>query len=333
MRFASLRTHSSPPPVRPARSRPATRPQPSGLPALFGARGGAALALACALGAVGGALGAASPARACDPAVPCRPATLLPGDGETIPANASELVLLAGDSWPVDTHAVRLLGPDGADVPVSVEEALFLGPGVYRIRLLAPLRAGGRYQLLGPRGCGGPPSSSTFQVGPFAPRPTSVGTLVRESLAYDRRTSPCDTEARTFTVARYRHVAPPDLQPWLPLAYGEVFLDGVVEPGGPRALAGRTFEVAASCDGGQATDRAVELELTVAGELRGATPTVTAPLACDAFVGCSAGGAVRRRAAPAGASAVAGAGISTALLGLGLLGRLLRARRSSPRRS
>jgi hypothetical protein len=264
---------------------------------------------------------------------------LLPGEGETIPENASELVLLAGDAWPIDTASVRLFDSAGASVPVAVEQALYLGPRVYRIRLLTPLRAGVRYRLVGPSGCSGTPVTSSFLVGPPAPRPTRVGALARRSVQYDRRRDVCGTQFYTATVATFVHEPPPDLVPWLPLTYGELLVDGDSWLGEFAPVAGRTYELSARCDGDEARNRVVELVVTVAGELRDVTPPTVAPLACDAFVGCSVSGplSVARALEPSAsagpgplASRHFGAVVVATLLAFGVV--RLRARRSSRRR-
>ena len=118
----------------------------------------------------------AAEADACTP-VPCIPGSLLPSSG-TIPGNAKAL------RWhvprPIDPKKVAAmvtLQRDGEDVPFSVEAE---GDGIFRIVPKQPWVVGATYTFEAQSTCkqmGPEVHSSTFDVGPEAPLPETLGVV------------------------------------------------------------------------------------------------------------------------------------------------------------
>jgi len=269
-------------------------------------------------------------ARACSPVAICREPHLLPADGATIPANATELVVLLGDASIDGAFAPRVRSGGGVEVALVVEDAAILGPGVVRLRLRDPLIEGMEYRVDGlPSStfCG-PTSavSSRFFVGPAAPLPSGAGAVQLGQQSVREVPSGCgDTIDESF--AELRYVADDSFAPWRPLAIVQVIADG--EPQGLFRPLDAPLEIAADCDGDVATARSVSLAVVVAGALRDDTAPREVDLSCAAFEGCAVISVRRpRRATPSSLAMLSG----TALLALASARRRLRHRRAAHRR-
>lgn len=235
------------------------------------------------------AIGLALPreAHACRPAIPgggCKAPLVLPADGSTIPANATQLVaLLRGGS--LDTSSVpHLIGSDGTDLPLgplSIPSRL----GIVRMPV-SGLVVGVSYRLEGltlSDSCGMPaPMSVEFVVGPPAEQPTNVGTLsIREQGVREVDAACGDAFDESF--AELAYVEDPSLAPWRALTFVEFIVNASpIDIGLPTT----PWRLSANCDDDSATVRTASLGVTVAGLPRMETNAVDVDLACDSFAGC-----------------------------------------------
>jgi len=263
-------------------------------------------------------------ARACSTVPICREPQLLPADGATIPANATELVVLLGDASIDGAFAPRVRSASGVEVALVVDDAAILGPLVVRLRLRDALIEGMEYRVDGlPSStfCGPTAAvSSRFFVGPAAPLPSGRGAVQLGEQSVREVSSGCgDTTDESF--AQLRYVADDAFAPWRPLAIAQVIADGEAQ-GAFRPLEAE-LEISADCDGDFATARSVSLAVVVAGALRDDTAPREVDLSCSAFEGCAAVSArTPRRTTPSSIALLSCA----ALLAVALGRRLRRSR-------
>lgn len=263
-------------------------------------------------------------ARACDPAFVCARPILLPNDGSTVPANASELLVnLLGGSVDLSAGGTVLAASDGSELGIVAELAPWLGVGILRLRLDGPLLEGETYRfgpLPGADSCGAPIElSSTFSVGPAAPLPTSAGMLRVGAVRVQTAASACGGDFDE-SLADFVYLPDPSVQPWRDLALTELIVDGG-SAGGVRALV-RPLRAEAVCEGDFAIVRAVSLALIVAGAPRLETNSLDVDFSCNNFEGCSIADARRSRAA------TPTRGAASLLVVVGLLVAYRRRRRS-----
>ena len=248
--------------------------------------------LALALIVVG--LGTPRAARACSVPAPCRPLQMIPPDGSTIPANATEFVVLLGDAVVDESFAPRLRDSSGRELGFDVEIAS-VGAGVVRLRLLEPLLEGTEYRVEGlpaSTSCGlSTAIVSRFLVGPPAPLPSGAGVLRVGEQSVRNVPFGCGEEFDEG-FAELVYAADPSLAPWRPLAIAQVIVDGTPETLFSSLDAAQ--RVAADCDGEFARVRTVSL-VVVAGAFRDDTRAVDIDLTCNAFAGCTVGSARRSR--------------------------------------
>ncbi|ATB49605.1 hypothetical protein [Corallococcus macrosporus] len=174
----------------------------------------------------------------------------LPEDGGVVPANVPGLVTVPPLLENVDASTVRLLLPDGTQVPATVT------PGAHQTQVLvpdAPLEPGTTYRIEATGVCQHQPDqagSTTFTAGPALPLPTTTGTLTvdmpsqgnfnvyGDSTCGDRRVE------GNFTTLRF--TPSPELLPFLPWVHWTVEVDGepwsFAKHGGLTAQGEENFE-------------------------------------------------------------------------------------------
>lgn len=252
-----------------------------------------ALALVVVLGV---AFAVPRTARACDPAFECTQPLVLPVDGSTIPANATELLVLLRGGSLGESSAARLVAADGSEIALTAVFPSFPGPGIARLHVVGLLVEGATYRveglaLLDACGLAAPPSVR-FLVGPPAAPPTGAGSLRVGEQGIREAGGGCGD---TFdeSVADLSYAEDPSIAPWRALAFGELIVDGS-SLGGVGPLVS-SWRAARSCEDDDATTRTASLVVTVAGVSRDETNAVDFDLGCSSFEGCSV---ARTRRAP-----------------------------------
>lgn len=139
--------------------------------------------LAAAAGLTAGLL-AARPSRACSPPA-CWPATVLPAEGATVPANLPALLYAPAANnvtpQPPSTEGFALATTDGAAVALTFEPVPGLGGRQFHARPTQPLVPGRVYRIGYPDACDGyvpgpaKMKMQAFTAGPSVPLPTAIG--------------------------------------------------------------------------------------------------------------------------------------------------------------
>ncbi|NVJ14009.1 hypothetical protein [Myxococcus sp. AM010] len=154
----------------------------------------------------------------------------LPEGGGVVPANIPGLVTVPPLLENVDPSTVRLLLPDGTQVPATVTA------GAHQTQVLvpdAPLEPGTTYRIEAKGVCQFQPTqteSVTFTAGPALPLPSTTGTLTvdtpGQSIFNVYGDSSCGTRQvnGNFTVLRF--TPSPELVPFLPWVHWTVEVDG-----------------------------------------------------------------------------------------------------------
>lgn len=292
--------------------------------------------------ATGVALASPRPADACS-APACWPGAFVPGDQGRVPANLHGLYWRpmtgpASNSKPENVVLEDLAAP-GVLLALTPEA---LDNGDYLLVPAAPLIEGKTYRLTDRSACmvtdeKGP--QVTFSVGPSAPPPVSLGTLVAAPPAVVKMdlatpSGSCFAEA-TVAQSSIELMASPSAAAWLDVLHFETFVDGQrwgyattirqsTPPGTSAAgrARDRIFEVCSSADPGVGTGlTAGKHTVTMRATLPGTSDVVTSTevgvtLDCNEVEqmppqtgGCNAGS--RGPGAPGGA-----AGAAMALLAL-----------------
>ena len=171
----------------------------------------------------------ARPARACSSE--CWPAQLVPTDGATVPANLPAMIWqTVGIVQPTPPPgALSLVRVDAPETPLAIT-LTELERGRYLVVPAAPLVEGVRYTLRDATTCADVRASATFTVGPAAPLPTRLGSLVPgasgvELLEVATAGGSCDVDTR----AAYADVAvtlDPEAGPWRDVLLYETWVDG-----------------------------------------------------------------------------------------------------------
>lgn len=154
----------------------------------------------------------------------------LPEDGGVVPANVPGLVTVPPLLESVEPSTVRLLLPDGTQVPATVTA------GAHQTQVLvpeAPLVPGTTYRIEAKGACQLQPTqteSATFTAGPALPLPTTAGTLTVDPPSQGRFNvygdSSCGDRQVEGNFTTLRFTPSPELVPFLPWVHWTVEVDG-----------------------------------------------------------------------------------------------------------
>ncbi|ABF89017.1 hypothetical protein MXAN_1693 [Myxococcus xanthus DK 1622] len=154
----------------------------------------------------------------------------LPEDGGAVPSNIPGLVTVPPLLESVDSSTVRLLLPDGTQVPATVT------PGAHQTQVLvpdAPLVPGTTYRIEAKGVCQFQPTqteSVTFTAGPALPLPTTTGTLTADTPSQGifnvYGDSSCGDRQVEGNFTTLRFTPSPELVPFLPWVHWTVEVDG-----------------------------------------------------------------------------------------------------------
>jgi|GEM_PF-3036798 len=154
----------------------------------------------------------------------------LPEDGGVVPANVPGLVAVPPLLENVDPSTVRLLLPDGTQVPATVT------PGAHQTQVLVPdepLVSGTTYRIEATGVCQHQPPQpefTTFTAGPTLPLPTTTGTLTvappSQGVFNLYGDSSCGERQVEGNFTTLRFTPSPELVPFLPWVHWTVEVDG-----------------------------------------------------------------------------------------------------------
>ncbi|GHG76192.1 hypothetical protein [Comamonas sp. JC664] len=154
----------------------------------------------------------------------------LPADGGVVPANVPGLVAVPPLLEKIDPSTVRLLLPDGTQVPTTVSE------GAYQTQVLVPetpLEPGTMYRIEAKGDCelqATETESITFTAGPALPLPTTLGTLTvtapEQGYVNVYGDSSCGGRVIRGNHATLRFTPSPELVPFLPWVHWSLEVDG-----------------------------------------------------------------------------------------------------------